>query len=151
MDRPAAVQASARPKEMSDEEMLKDIRDRAKSGANARLKQINQTSRAAMNAVSAICASVVGEMGGNYVHFGSNGETANTGMSSTIGIVHQGDQSKKFAPRIEIRALGDELTITIDGLTMHRTSLSAPELDSAHMQSIRSFYIKGAHKLIEDE
>jgi hypothetical protein len=102
-----------------------------------------------MKAIRTVHYEIGQQVQPNYQTFQSGYVNFTEGLRNTLGFCHFATQDKRFAPELFIRVVGDEIAVDVDGQTVHRTDVEAPDFGDEFTSIIRNILLKGLRNLIE--
>lgn len=102
----------------------------------------------ALTKISSIASQIASGGDGVLYTYQSGHEQSNTGLSTSIGFQHPGDNSNIKTERVVISVEGDEVVVHVGGSFIYRTSLDEPKFeDPSFTEGVETVFLRRANEI----
>jgi serine/threonine-protein kinase len=127
--------------------LLDKIVSSLNTAANRRLIELRDVYNAGMQAIQQVHGEILVKVQPTYGYYQSGYDDFPEGKRNILGFGRLATDSVKFAPLFEIRLVGDEIVVQVNGELIYRTDAADPKFDEPFKKKIKAIYVQGLQDL----
>jgi serine/threonine protein kinase len=117
------------------------------SQSNQQLIRLKGLYDLAMASIKSVHSEIADKVGPTFVSYQTGYLDFTDGLRNVLGFSHFATHDHRFSPMFEIKQIGEEIVVYMDGVVVHRTDIDTPTFDQTFRERISNIFQTGLKEL----